>query len=53
MNMMMSGINAKIDKKGIAVINLSLEISDIEELNKLIRKLKGIEDVIEVKRVTS
>jgi GTP pyrophosphokinase len=53
MNMMMSGINAKIDKKGIAVINLSLEISDIEELNKLIRKLKSIEDVIEVKRVTS
>ena len=53
MNMVMSGINAKIDKKGIAVINLSLEISDIEALNKLIRKLKSIEDVIEVKRVTS
>ncbi len=53
LDMMMTGINAKIDKKGIAIINIAIEISDIEELNKLIRKLKALEDVIEVKRVTS
>ncbi|MBS7527734.1 bifunctional (p)ppGpp synthetase/guanosine-3',5'-bis(diphosphate) 3'-pyrophosphohydrolase [Fusibacter paucivorans] len=53
LNMMVTGLNAKIDKKGIAIINLSIEISDIEELNRLIRKIKGIEDVIEVKRVTA
>ncbi len=53
LSMMMTGINAKIDKNGIAIINLSIEISDIEELNKLLRKLKAIEDIIEVKRVTS
>lgn len=53
LNMMMTGINAKIDKNGIAIVNLSIEISDIEELNKLIRKLKSMEEVIEVKRVTA
>lgn len=53
MDMMMSGINAKIDKNGIAVVNLAIEISDIEELNKLMRKLKALEEVIEVKRVNS
>lgn len=52
-NMMMTGINAKIDKKGIAIVNLSIEISDIEELNKLMRKLKSMEEVIEVKRINS
>ncbi len=53
LNMMMTGISAKIDKNGIAIINISIEISDIEELNKLLRKLKSMEDMIEVKRVTS
>jgi len=53
MNMFATSISAKIDKKGIAIINLSIEISDIEELDRLIRKIKSVEDVIEVKRVTS
>lgn len=53
LDMVMSGINAKIDKNGIAIVNISVEISDIEELNKLIKKLKNLEDVIEVKRVNS
>ncbi|MBE0449646.1 MAG: bifunctional (p)ppGpp synthetase/guanosine-3',5'-bis(diphosphate) 3'-pyrophosphohydrolase [Clostridia bacterium] len=53
MDMMMTGINAKINKNGIAIVNISIEISDIEELNKLMRKLKALEEVIEVKRVSS
>ncbi len=53
MDMLMTGINAKIDKNGIAIVNISIEISDIEELNKLMRKLKALEEVIEVKRVSS
>lgn len=53
MDMLMTGINAKIDKNGIAIVNISIEISDIEELNKLMRKLKALEDVIEVKRISS
>lgn len=53
MEMAMTGINAKIDKKGIAIVNISIEISDIEELNKLMRRLRSLEEVIEVKRVSS
>ncbi len=53
LDMAMSGINAKIDKNGIAVVNITIEILDIEELNKLMKKLKQLEDVIEVKRISS
>ncbi|MBM7561615.1 RelA/SpoT family protein [Fusibacter tunisiensis] len=53
MEMAMTGINAKIDKNGIAIVNLEIEISDIEELNKLMRRLKSLEEIIEVKRVSS
>lgn len=52
-NLVVTGVSAKLLKSGIAVINLSVEISDIKTLNKLISKVKNLEDVIEVKRVTS
>jgi GTP pyrophosphokinase len=53
LDLTMSGINAKIDKSGIAIVNISLEIQDIEELNKFMKKLKNLEDIIEVKRISS
>ncbi len=53
LDLAMSGINAKIDKNGIAIVNISLEIHDIEELNKFMKKLKNLEDIIEVKRISS
>ena len=52
-NLVVTGVSARLLKSGIAVINLSIEISDIKTLNKLISKVKNLEDVIEVKRVTS
>lgn len=52
-NLVVTGVSAKLLKSGIAVINLSVEISDIKKLNNLINKVKNLEDVIEVKRVTS
>lgn len=52
-NLVVTGVSAKLLKSGIAVINLSIEISDIKKLNSLINKLKSLEDIIEVKRVTS
>lgn len=53
LDMLMTGINAKIDKNGIAIVNISIEISDTEELNKLMKKIRNLEDIIEVKRVSS
>lgn len=52
-NLVVTGVSAKLLKSGVAVINLSIEISDIKKLNSLLNKLKNLEDVIDVKRVTS
>ncbi len=52
-NLVVTGVGAKLLRTGVAVINLSIEISDIKQLNNLLNKLKQLEDVIEVKRVTS
>lgn len=52
-NLVVTGVGAKLLKSGVAVINLSIEISDIKQLNSLMNKLKTLDDIIEVKRVTS
>ncbi len=52
-NATVNGVNAKRSKTGIAVINLSVEITDISQLNRLINKFKNMPDVIEVKRVAT
>ena len=52
-NLVVTGVGAKLLKSGVAVINLSIEISDIKQLNNLMNKLKTLDDIIEVKRVTS
>ncbi len=52
-NLVVTGVSAKLLKSGVAVINLNIEISDIKKLNNLLNKLKNLEDIIEVKRVTS
>lgn len=52
-NLVVTGVSAKLLKSGVAVINLSIEVSDINKLNSLLSKLKTLDDIIEVKRVTS
>jgi len=47
------GVNAKRTKDEIAIINLSVEISDAEQLKKLMSRCRSLPHVIEVKRVTS
>lgn len=46
-----TGVNAKIAKNNVAIINLTIEISNIDQLDKLIKKIRSMPDVIEVKRV--
>ena len=51
--MMVTGVNAKLTKNEIAVINLTVEVSNQAELNKLISKIKNMSGVIDVKRIIS
>jgi len=43
-------INARTTKEQIAIMNLTLEISDTEQLDKIIKRLKKIDSVLEVTR---
>ena len=44
------GVNSKLNKERVAVINLSLQTSNIDELNKLTNQISRVEGVFEVKR---
>lgn len=50
LNLTVTGVNAKLSKNNIAIINLTLEISNSEQLTKLINKIKSMPEIIEVKR---
>lgn len=50
LNLVVTGVNAKLSKNGIAIINLTLEISDSEQLTKLINKIRSMPEIIDVKR---
>lgn len=47
----MSYLNAKVVKNGDAVIDITVEITDSEELERLMEKLKRINNVLEVYRI--
>ncbi len=44
------GVNTKTTKDKIAIMDLNIEIENIEELNKVIRNIKKVDSVYEVKR---
>ncbi len=46
-------LNARTTKKETAIINLTFEIMNTDDLNELIKKIKNIKDVLDVYRVTS
>ncbi len=48
-----NGLNARKDKAGVATIELLVEISNKKHLWRLIEKLKAVDGVIDVQRVTS
>ncbi len=50
-SLVVTGVNAKIAKNNVAIINLTVEISNTGQLDKLIKKFRSMPDVIEVKRV--
>ena len=46
-------LNARTNKERLAVINMTLEIKDIDQLRELMRKIKRLKGVIDAYRVTS
>ena len=46
----LTGMNSKSTKEGIAIIDLSLEVENIEILNKVIAAFRSIENVYDVNR---
>jgi guanosine-3',5'-bis(diphosphate) 3'-pyrophosphohydrolase len=46
----LKAINARTTRDQIAVINLTLEINDTDQLDKIIKKLKKVDSVFEVNR---
>jgi len=46
----LKAINARTTKEHIAIMNLTLEINDADQLDKIIRKINNLESVFEVTR---
>ena len=44
------GVNTKTTKERIAILDLNIEIENIEELNKVIKLIKKVDSVYEVRR---
>ncbi len=44
------GVNTKTTKERIAIMDLNIEIENIEELNKLIKAIRKVDSVYEIKR---
>lgn len=53
LNLFVTGVNAKLTKNEVAIINLTIEISSTNQLTKLLTRLRNMQDIIEVKRVTT
>jgi len=48
-----SSLNAKTNKEGIALINMTVEIKDVKQLDKMMKRIKSLSDVIDVYRMTT
>ena len=44
------GVNTKTTKERIAIMDINIEVENIEELNKVIRAIKKVDSVYEVRR---
>ncbi len=48
-----NALNARTNKERMAVLNLTMEIDNIEELDRIMKKFRNIQGVIDVYRVTT
>lgn len=52
-NIDVTSMNARTSKQGTATITLCFDISSVEELNKIIEKLRQVESVLDIERSAS
>ncbi len=45
-------MNVRTSKQGLATISMSFEIGSVQELNRLIDKMRNVESIIDIKRTT-
>ncbi|BES65428.1 bifunctional (p)ppGpp synthetase/guanosine-3',5'-bis(diphosphate) 3'-pyrophosphohydrolase [Gottschalkiaceae bacterium SANA] len=48
-----SSLNAKTNKEGVAIINMTVEIKDVKQLDKMMKRIKSLSEVIDVYRMTT
>jgi GTP pyrophosphokinase len=48
-----SSLNAKTNKEGVAIINMTVEIKDVKQLDKMMKRIKSLAEVIDVYRMTT
>ena len=51
-NIDIMSMNTRTNRQGLATLQTTFEISDREELNRIIDKIRGIESVIDIERTT-
>ena len=44
------GVSAKATKERVAIVEISLEIDSLDSLNKILKELRKVDSVYEVKR---
>ena len=52
-NIDVTSMNVRTSKQGTATITISFDISSVDELNKIIEKLRQIESVLDIERSAS
>ena len=48
-----TSINSRLSKQGTATIAISFEISGTDELNRIIEKLRQIDNIIDIERAAT
>ena len=51
MNLTVRAMNARLNKEGIAIINITLDIQDTEQLDRIINRIDNLQGVIKVNRI--
>lgn len=52
-DLFVSSLNAKTNKEGVATINMTIEIKDVKQLDKMMKRIKSLSEVIDVYRMTT